>query len=119
MTESGRKRRSLFQSVKGDRPLAYIEVRGYRMKPNYRRCISCRLMAPKTHFLRITREHSTGKILLNRGMGRSAYVCPQAECIALAKKKKRLERALKAVVSPEIYALLECYFARTNTQQKL
>jgi uncharacterized protein len=71
-------------------------------------------MAPKTHFLRITREHSTGKILLNQGMGRSAYLCPQAECIALAKKKKRLERALKAVVSPEIYAQLECYFLKNN-----
>ncbi len=116
MTGSGRKRRSLFQSVKGDRPLAYIEAQGYRMEPNYRRCISCRRIAPKTHFLRITREHSTGKIQLNQGMGRSAYLCPQADCIALAKKKKRLERALKAVVSLEIYALLECYFTRINNK---
>lgn len=73
------------------------------MEPNYRRCISCRLTAPKPHFLRIVREHSTGQVNLHQGMGRSAYLCPQADCIALAKKKKRLERALKSVVSPDIY----------------
>jgi uncharacterized protein len=78
------------------------------MEPNYRRCISCRLVAPKNHFLRVVKEHSTGKVLLNQGMGRSAYLCPQAECIALAKKKKRLERALRAAAVPaEIYELLQ------------
>jgi uncharacterized protein len=73
------------------------------MEPNYRRCISCRLTAPKSHFLRVVREHSTGKVHLNQGIGRSAYLCPQADCIALATKKKRLERALKSVVSPDFY----------------
>lgn len=78
------------------------------MEPNYRRCISCRLVAPKNHFLRVVKEHSTGKVVLNQGMGRSAYLCPQADCIALARKKKRLERALKATAVPtEIYELLQ------------
>jgi uncharacterized protein len=84
------------------------------MEPNYRRCISCRITAPKNHFLRIVREHPTGKVLLNQGMGRSAYLCPQADCITLAKKKKRLERALKSAVPLEIYALLESYFSKTD-----
>jgi uncharacterized protein len=84
------------------------------MEPNYRRCISCRLVAPKNHFLRIVREHSTNKVSLHQGMGRSAYLCPQADCIALAKKKKRLERALKSVISPTIYELMECYISKVN-----
>jgi uncharacterized protein len=82
------------------------------MEPNYRRCISCRLVAHKNHFLRVVKEHSTHKVSVHQGMGRSAYLCPQAECITLAKKKKRLERALKSVVSPTIYALLECYISK-------
>jgi uncharacterized protein len=82
------------------------------MEPNYRRCISCRLVAPKSHFVRIVREHSTNKVTLHQGMGRSAYLCPQENCIAMSKKKKRLERALKSVVSPTIYALLECYISK-------
>jgi uncharacterized protein len=84
------------------------------MEPNYRRCISCRLVAPKNHFLRIVREHSTNQVSLHQGMGRSAYLCPKADCIALAQKKKRLERALKAVILPEIYAFLECYSLKGN-----
>jgi uncharacterized protein len=82
------------------------------MEPNYRRCISCRRVAHKNHFLRIAREHSTGEVKLQEGMGRSAYLCPQADCIALAKKKKRLERALKSVISPEIYTSLESYLSK-------
>jgi uncharacterized protein len=82
------------------------------MEPNYRRCISCRLVAPKNHFLRIVREHSTNEVILHQGMGRSAYLCPKADCIALAQKKKRLERALKSVISPTIYTLLGCYISK-------
>jgi uncharacterized protein len=76
------------------------------MEPNYRRCISCRMVAPKGHFLRLVREHLTGKIELNQGMGRSAYICPTLSCIQLAQKKKRLDRALRATVPPSIYQAL-------------
>ncbi len=75
------------------------------MEPNYRRCISCRITAPKAQFLRVVRE-SNGCITLNKGAGRSAYICPNSDCINLAQKKKRLERALKSAVSPELLAEL-------------
>jgi hypothetical protein len=39
-------------------------------------------------------------------MGRSAYVCPQAECLRLAQKKNRLSRALKAQVPEAVWATL-------------
>jgi uncharacterized protein len=77
------------------------------MEPNHRRCISCRIVAPKSHFLRVVREHSTGKIELNQGMGRSAYICWSLDCIRQAQKKKRLERALRSPISPDLYSILE------------
>lgn len=76
------------------------------MKPNERRCISCRVVAPKTQFLRVVREPA-GDIVLNRGAGRSAYICPNPVCVNLAQKKKRLERALKTTVPASIYEALE------------
>jgi uncharacterized protein len=77
------------------------------MEPNHRRCISCRVVAPKSHFLRVVREHSTGKIELDRGMGRSAYLCWSIDCIRQAQKKKRLERALRSPLPSDLYAALE------------
>ncbi len=34
--------------------------------------------------------------------GRGAYVCPSADCVALALKQKRLEKSLKVPVPPEV-----------------
>ena len=41
------------------------------------------------------------------GMGRSAYLCPRAECLADAQKKNRLSRVLKAPVPAEIFQVLK------------
>ena len=77
------------------------------MKPNYRRCISCRKIAPKESFWRVVRVHPDGQITLGEGMGRSVYICPQADCIQQACHKKRLSRALKATVPECIYQSLQ------------
>ena len=42
------------------------------MKPNYRRCISCRQVNLKQEFWRIVRVFPSGKVQLDQGMGRSA-----------------------------------------------
>ena len=76
------------------------------MKPNYRRCASCRKVAPKEAFWRIVRLHPSHMIQLE-GEGRSAYLCPQPECLKTARKKNRLGRSLKAPIPPEIYQALE------------
>lgn len=75
------------------------------MEPNYRRCISCRTIAPKQRFWRIVRVYPTGKVQLDQGAGRSAYLCPRTECLKVA-QKKRLERSLRAPVPAQIYQLL-------------
>ena len=76
------------------------------MKPNYRRCLSCRQIAPKEAFWRVVRVHPSRQVQLDQGMGRSAYICPQASCLAAAQKKNRLGRVLQASVSPELYQTL-------------
>ena len=76
------------------------------MKPNYRRCVSCRRLALKQFFFRIVRVHSSGQVELEKGTGRSAYLCPQVSCLQAARKKNRLGRALKTRVPDEIYQAL-------------
>ncbi|NJL20540.1 MAG: YlxR family protein [Leptolyngbyaceae cyanobacterium SM1_3_5] len=76
------------------------------MPINDRRCVSCRKLAPKSEFWRIVREHPSGTVRLDDGMGRSAYLCPTAQCLQAAQKKNRLGRALKAPVDNRLYQIL-------------
>jgi uncharacterized protein len=71
------------------------------MKPNYRRCISCRKIATKESFWRVVRVYPGDRIALDRGSGRSAYICPNTDCIEQA-SPKRLSRALKTSVPEDI-----------------
>ena len=71
------------------------------MKPNYRRCISCNRIGLKSEFWQIVRVNCSGQLQLDRGMGRSAYICPQASCLQLAQKKNRLGRSLRVKAIPE------------------
>jgi uncharacterized protein len=76
------------------------------MLPNHRRCISCRKIFPKEGFWRIVRVFPSQAVQLDEGMGRSAYLCPQENCLQAAQKKNRLGRSLKAPVPEEIYQAL-------------
>ncbi|NES70347.1 MAG: YlxR family protein [Okeania sp. SIO2D1] len=76
------------------------------MEPNYRCCVSCRKVALKSEFWRVVRVYSSKEVQLDKGMGRSAYICPQAVCLKVAQKKNRLGRALKANIQEHIYQVL-------------
>lgn len=76
------------------------------MKPNHRRCVSCRAIAQKEAFWRIVRVSPTRTVQLDKGMGRSAYICPVASCLKAAQKKDRLGRALRVAVPDGIYEQL-------------
>jgi uncharacterized protein len=80
------------------------------MTKDDRRCVSCRKVAHRNEFLRVVKSHPSNLITIDRGhefvQGRSAYVCPTAECLQLAQKKNRLGRSLKAKVSNDIYQQL-------------
>ncbi len=76
------------------------------MKPNYRRCVSCRRVAPKADFWRVVRVYPGGEVRLGEGMGRSAYLCPTQDCLRAAQRKNRLGRALRAKVPDNVYKTL-------------
>ena len=76
------------------------------MKTNYRRCLSCRKVSSKQSFWRIVRVYPSNSVQLDEGMGRSAYICPQAQCLRAASQKNKLGRSLKASVPQQIYQSL-------------
>lgn len=84
------------------------------MQPNYRRCVSCRQVAPKADLLRIVRVFPSRAVQLD-GMGRSVYLCRESTCLELAQKKDRLGRSLRAVVPPEIYRGLWQHLLASDT----
>lgn len=74
-----------------------------------RRCIGCNEQKPKKELVRVVRSPQ-GEIALDRVgkmPGRGAYLCPSAQCLAKARKAKRLERALDAQIPPEVYERIE------------
>jgi uncharacterized protein len=79
---------------------------------NYRRCISCRQLIDRQLLWRVVRLHPQRLVQLDRGMGRSAYLCPAADCLAMAQKKNRLSRSLKVPVPETIYQQLIDRLAR-------
>ncbi len=76
------------------------------MKLNYRCCASCRKIGTKEAFWRVVRLYPSHQVQLDRGLGRSAYLCPASDCLKAAQKKNRLGRSLKAPVSDELYQTL-------------
>ncbi|MBD2162180.1 MAG: YlxR family protein [Limnothrix sp.] len=76
------------------------------MPPNYRRCLICRRVAHRSEFWRIVRVAHSGSVQLDQGMGRSAYLCPCADCLRAAQRKDRIGRSLKAPVPDPLYDLL-------------
>ena len=65
-----------------------------------RKCISCRETYDRNNLFRITKDHKLG-IFLNKGMGRSAYICKSKECYNDSKIKKKLQKALKTNLDPD------------------
>ena len=84
------------------------------MKPNYRRCISCRKVGLKEEFWRIVRVFPSRQVQLDWGMGRSAYICQNPNCLQAAEKKNRLGRALRASVPDMVYHTLRQRVSQSN-----
>lgn len=82
------------------------------MKPNIRRCLSCQKLGNKEEFWRVVRVE--GAIKLDDGMGRSAYICPNLECLKIAKKKNRLGRSLHCPIPDEIFDTLKLKLIKLN-----
>jgi predicted RNA-binding protein YlxR (DUF448 family) len=68
--------------------------------------VSCRELLNRQQLWRIIRL-AEGGIGLDQGMGRSAYLCPNQVCLEEAKRRKRLQRALRCQVAETIVETLE------------
>ena len=99
--------------AKRSRAATNVEVPPMAQK-NHRMCVSCRQILHKDQLWRVVRVHPTSQVRLDTGMGRSAYLCQQANCIQSAHKKKRLNRALRTNVPDGIYAQLAAQNRRTD-----
>ena len=74
-----------------------------------RMCVGCGEMKEKRALVRVVKspaeEYSVD--LKGKTPGRGAYICRNIECLKKARKQKRLERAFKSAISPEVYDRLE------------
>ncbi len=70
-----------------------------------RQCTGCREMKLKKEMIRVIKTNEN-EILIDatgRKNGRGAYICPNQECLAKARKNKGLERSFKMAIPAEIY----------------
>ena len=75
-------------------------------KPVLRRCVSCRQLLDRRQLWRVIRL-AEGGMALDQGMGRSAYLCPNRDCLEEAKRRRKLQKALRCQVAESIVAALE------------
>lgn len=88
-------------------------------KTPLRMCAGCGEMKPKKELVRVVKapqkEDENGVFppveisldLTGKRPGRGAYLCRDAQCLKLAKKSRRLERAFSCKIPEEVYARLE------------
>ena len=82
---------------------------GASKKIPVRRCVGCQEMKNKKEMIRVIRTKE-GEFLLDatgKKNGRGAYVCPNGECLKLARKNKGLERSFQQAIPDEVYEALE------------
>ena len=75
-------------------------------RPVLRRCVACRDLLDRELLWRVIRL-AEGGIALDRGMGRSAYLCQRRSCVEEARRRRRLQRALRCPVAEGILDQLE------------
>ncbi len=74
-----------------------------------RQCLGCREMKDKKALIRVVRspEGAISLDFVGKKPGRGAYVCPNRECLAKARKSRALERAFSTQIPEEVYEELE------------
>ena len=75
-------------------------------RPVLRRCVTCRQLLDRQQLWRVIRDHQEG-VVLDEGMGRSAYLCPDEACLEEALRRKRLQKALRCQVPNSVEEVLQ------------
>lgn len=71
-----------------------------------RMCMSCREMKPKDDLIRLVSVNGTAIVdEKSKIQARGAYVCKSESCISLLRKKRGVERSLKADAEALYYKL--------------
>jgi len=81
-------------------------------RPILRRCVACRQLLDRRLLWRVVRDHRDG-VLLEAGMGRSAYLCPTEACLEDARRRKRLQKALRCQVPDMILSTMQERLSQT------
>ena len=78
-------------------------------KTPLRKCTGCGEMKPKQELVRVVKspEGEVSLDLTGRKPGRGAYVCPRVDCLRLARKARRLEKAFSCPIPAEVYDRME------------
>ena len=78
-----------------------------------RQCIGCQTSRPKKELVRVVRapDGSISIDAVGKKPGRGAYLCPDPDCLAKARKKKALERSLEQPIPAEVYEALAAQLA--------
>ena len=96
----------------------------HQRKIPMRMCAGCGEMKPKRELVRIVRApeklNEAGEPLprpidldtTGKRPGRGAYICRDPECLAKARKARRLERAFSCKIPDEVYERLEMEMAK-------
>ena len=73
-----------------------------------RMCVGCRVMKNKKELIRVVRtpEGSIDLDTTGKKSGRGAYICADPECLNLAVKGKRLQKALQHEISEDVLNLI-------------
>jgi len=71
-----------------------------------RRCISCRIVQDRVNLLKVTNDAALG-LMINKGIGRSAYVCKTKKCSKDSRFKKNLQKALKTTINQKFYEIID------------
>lgn len=73
-----------------------------------RMCVGCRVMKNKRELIRVVRTPE-GEVDLDttgKKSGRGAYICADPECLNLAVKGKRLQKALQHEIAADVLDLI-------------
>lgn len=74
-----------------------------------RRCVGCNVSKDKRELIRVV-KNARGEISIDvtgKKPGRGAYICRDVNCLRLARKGKKLDKAFDTSISDEIYDRLE------------
>ncbi|MBP1567400.1 MAG: YlxR family protein [Oscillospiraceae bacterium] len=74
-----------------------------------RMCCGCSTMKPKKELIRIVKtvDNEVKLDFTGRLNGRGAYICPDKECLAKARKNGRIARSFGCEISDELFKEFE------------